>query len=751
MKKSAIMVIILGLLTFGTAFGQLQTDQNVELGFGGVAFAGATSPIRYQLSSPGLEGHATLRINIPFIGDFENATALVYDIPVYFNGGISSGSTQIDLDEQLPFPSKIKYTLYDAASTVRLEGDVLLTKLIPYYAVQPTIGIVSDHPEDYEYLSAVGDVVRLTQSELRGNYLDSFEIIILTGLDSPTLLDRQIDDLKLWVEQGGKLIVAETRFEAPLLNQFTSLKRLRPVAFGYMDVSREIEMYSKIDLASADTVLSVAFSGDKFVDHFQIELGQFIVLGFAPTEDALMGKDVAIAFMKGIIMDHSQGAEKYEKENEIFSLAELKTIPGAIAPSIPIMLIFLGLYVVLIGPVTYILLKKKNKIGNYWIFVVILSIFAVVTIFGYGTLKGYQGRFINVISFTQISRQGTAKVQNYFGIKGTEQDLIIDLPDSGYRVIADDFYTAGESVYARYELDNSPRIIFENISKWSVKLLENHESFDTDYRSQIFYLDAENLKSQFTNQSKWNLKDAILFTGNRVFLLGNIRAGETIFIEKSIEEGAEFNVAGGSYEVNRKLFGDKFYESASTYQKSLMVNSLINGGIHSDTIRLVAWSDDQSKIELRIEGQKAPVAQVNTIFLPVELKYLKGTPIELTGRTLKVDLIQSSGLIFNEFDRSISGPPGEIEIDVIVPRNLENSVLKIDRSLGAEVDLSGYNLMVLNWLEDRYISIINEKATFNSEDLKAFLSSDGRLKLKFEFFEERHIPFPEISVTGVAK
>ena len=419
------------------------TQARITLSNDGGDFTGVLSATTYSSPSP---ARTTALSVLPWS----------YKEPVTLPHGAKKNFTlTVPFYESPQVPTGIIATLSNNA------GKVIVSQTTPAYAFDPgalVIGILSDQPPQgagFSPLTSVSlpDASRSIQAtSLSANTLpttaeelDVFDMIVLEDFSSSALNAAQFAALQTWVNRGGALIeIGGQQWQRtlhalpasllPLTLQGTDTlapgTALLPVGAPTL---KDIGQAGPTSLSQALTIsaASLPAPGDRRLQAFssidtvlssgasplivQARQGQGLIyyLAFDPATEPLSHWAGAIALWKGLLLRALGDQTLFPNVAPRYSSGPgelvlrgglLQTLqPGTLFPGWILVVLLLG-YLVLIGPVRYIVIKRLNR--PRWSWRIVLSTAVVFALLAYGFAFNQKEASINSVSLVQLNQGG---------------------------------------------------------------------------------------------------------------------------------------------------------------------------------------------------------------------------------------------------------------------------------------------------------------------------------------------------------
>ena len=335
------------------------------------------------------------------------------------NAGSSSYAALVDL----PTGSRKRYVLYAQPSifgralgvslvadgTTLASTDVPVTTHDPYQSV---IGVVAEEPGPLvaALSSALADprvatpaVVPLAPEDLpaRVEAWSSIDRLVWQDVDTGRLQPEQLTALRTWLGLGGRLIILGGSTGSTTLGSLPDdLLPFRPN--GTVDASAEdVEQLlgGTVDVTRAvpalgGTLLSgtvLGRSGDAVIAAERtIGQGRTTIIGLDPTTDGIAGTPAAQAlWRRAMPLAFSAVVNPLTLPDDSGIVGALNNLPAVGLPPIEQLFVLLVAYIVLIGPINYLVLRRLDRREWAWITMPVLIVVFSVGAFGLGrALKG---------------------------------------------------------------------------------------------------------------------------------------------------------------------------------------------------------------------------------------------------------------------------------------------------------------------------------------------------------------------------
>ena len=494
--------------------------------------------------------------------------------------GGTQGRTRFSVAVDLPTDSRKTYVLHAQppafGRNVKVElvsgGTTVASADVAYLAhdsSQLIVGVVAERPQgiigeldlDPSINGAAPAIVSLGIADLpeRVEGWTTLDRLIWQDVDSNLLTDAQLDALRGWIAGGGRLIVAGGTAGIGTLSGFPDdLIPFRPTATVDIAPASIAGLVGPLPVDAVDLPAyagdlgvgrALATSGDRVVaGQLDYGNGSVTLLGFDPTTSWLASGNEVESMWRRFLPNRTGGGPIITSDdsqivnavNQLASLA-LPPIGGLIA--------ILGGYILLIGPINYLVLRRLDRRELAWVTMpVLIAIFAVVA-YGFGTALRGNDLILNEVAIVRGApgaTEGTAQV--YFGIYSPSRSTYqIRVPGGALLAapISGDFVIGGGGVDQGLldVVQGDPSLIRDlAVGFSSLRTIRAESATTVPLIEASLELNGGLLSGTVRNRSEVELERVTVVLGGSVAVIGDI-------------------AAGGEKEVKLRLTGNAFFES----------------------------------------------------------------------------------------------------------------------------------------------------------------------------------------------
>jgi hypothetical protein len=551
----ALLFSIFGQFLLAYAQSGTGLDVTAKLGFDGFCKDNSWLPVHVEVENKGSDLNTTVQVT-------------------YKNGG--GGNTGTSLDLLLPANSRKEFFLYiypqgflRSMHVSLLSGNRVIKKIdLPITCLARenlVFGVLAGDPSTYDVLNEVKPltgfvrVAQLTTVDLPANpqAWRSLDALIVSDIDTARLTPEQIQALKSWLGAGGRLLIV-----GGLQWQGTTagLKDLLPVHVNRtMTVSGLPELQTYVQdstLAEAETVLAVGelengaqvlVEQDRIPVLVQRQIGAGTVYYFAadPAVQPL-SKWSGMSGLYDHLLSFRVPTPPWDNGGQAFGVYDvnqaLATIPELGLPSVFHICGLLVLYVIIIGPLHYFVLRRIKRRELAWI--TIPGLVVVFTGMAYSSGLLYRGTtpILNRLAVVQAwDGVDQARVYSLVGIyspvrarydlEATDDFMIAPAAGGDTNLQANNDWSAlfqGETMVM-------PDVHIEIGGMKPVAVEGNLPALAIDH-DLVITLDETKpmLSGTILNKSNYTIRDAFLVTPGQWTRLGDIAPGASESIDLSL-------------------------------------------------------------------------------------------------------------------------------------------------------------------------------------------------------------------------
>ncbi|MFF2177173.1 hypothetical protein ACFVT8_11995 [Lysinibacillus sp. NPDC058147] len=694
-------------------------------------------------------------------GNYSNADAFAF-----FEGSIEKGKKVAyegtkQLQANFLDPSSVFiYTLTDKSD--RLSAFLRLSQLTPQNNVEVfNLNQIKDYtlPEDPQGFAMAN-------------------VIVIDEIAIADLSQKQQESLLKWVQNGGTLLVGAANqvnttagifkdyLPLTLSEQMTSVSAdsLSKLSGG-KTFTQPISIYEATENTGSIPLLT---DNNKILaSKKKVGSGEVIQTAFSLGDQPLASMDGYPALManllniqkisqQGMVIHGQSPVEQVSNElrnvNELFPSFEV---------SVSYMLIVIILYILIIGPILYFILKKIDKREHAWWIIPAISIVLSIALFIFGAKDR--------IGQPQIQQSAFYKVNEDSSLNGYYVESILTNRSGDFVVNADKDTSAlalrnsnnfagtredlHEISYVR-ENANGSTLTLRDLSYWSVQSFAGKTSAQNIGKMDIdITLKNEKLTGTIKNNFPFALKDVTLISGIKEVKLGDIEANGTLKVDKELKSTVLQKPSDlTSYNYNN--FPSKKEEvnpSRIERMKDLAIPLVEN----DKKPVITAWADQAiAGVELETSASMSPISY---FIQPFEGKVELSGPFTMKRNNFTYSANQLSPNSYAEkVDEQLNNwrlSDGLYEVSIAMPDNFMNSVQTLNELTVSNKDIDRMQLSIWNNETKNYEPLVDTKQVF-TDNIKKYFNDNDELLIEVKYGPDQtgeETKLPDVELKGVAK
>lgn len=559
-------------------------------------------------------------------------------------------------------------------------------------------GVVSSEPAVWTFLEQAGPagapatVALLEMSDLpeAGAAWDALDVLVFNNVDSARLTPAQQDALRGWVGLGGTLVITGG---AGWQSSSAAFEDLIPVAVGDVSGVPELPILEQRTgvpfrdpgpyvvaqgaLRSGEALLR---DGDNLLLARQpVGRGAVAFLALDPTQAPLLdwrGSPILWADLIAAQRDDPPWAAG--PQNPYSAYSALSSLPALQLPSTLGLLLFLGLYVMAVGPVNYFVLRRLRRRELAWITIPVL----VLLFSGLAYVTGFSLRgnevIVNQASVVYGNLDGPqARASTLMGIFSPRRaSYDVQLPgDALVRPFSRDFGDmagGGNEAAISRGADVVLQDVRVDVSGVETYVAHSYQPLPAIDGSAQLRLDGSDARLELDLQNNGDvaLTNAGALVGNTYVSLGDLQPGDRATQSQPLSGGQASALTSGSFPTGQPLSahypqilgtGD-FYSDRDVQARFQLLESfgnmsgpprpLTSSSLPQGAVTLIAWSE-APQLEVALPGFDRGVQhQATTLYfleLPIESVLASGQGVRVPPALLEVQIDIQPGAYIGGF------------------------------------------------------------------------------------------------------
>ncbi|MEW5706404.1 MAG: hypothetical protein AB1743_06360 [Actinomycetota bacterium] len=596
--------------------------------------------------------------------------------------GITSHLYQqkVDLGHQtrkrLLFNTQLNYFGNSRIEAAFISNDEVLVKAVASYLEIPPnhkiiIALLDQDSNRQFFKDIASDQTNLKISYMepqdlpfRDGSLSTVSSIVISGVSTSSLTKEQRSAILNWVASGGHLTVCGgsdwRKSTSGLPEEILPIKLSgievinRPISIEHLtgkigDIDNEASMPVPLALASRNTGKVTASSGDvPLIITRNFGLGKVDWVALDLTVEPFTSWRDNSKFWNHLsqtpIEQEAQGVAHFDSFGNIGGA--ISSIPAMDLPSLSWLIPYLMLYIILIGPINYFILKRKGR--KELLLVTIPAIILIFSLSSFTYAYGKKGGEIIVNQIDIIERfpdTGISKARSLFGVfSPSKRTYDISLPSNSS--------VTGMPVPGPLTPDNPsgrtliiedgsrPMVKRMSLGMWSMRNLQMERYAETSpnlYGAVTFH--ENELIISLDNRSKDEFNNVAVIVGGSAWDIGKIQPAKTLRITRNLKSRTIINPMQSS--LGYRIYEPKMQPGNRERRDETIMAETINhifgyqGEKLPKTPVLIAWLDKPSE-RIGVIGEHPRVAGKTVLISPLEVRFgdILTVPLGILNRRL---------------------------------------------------------------------------------------------------------------------
>jgi hypothetical protein len=684
MRKVLVLIFLFTFFLWPTPpylLAASSLEMTAQPGFGGRFKYGEWLPVFVELTNSGPDVLGEIRVTIA------NQTGQIdFTAPADLATGARKRFTLYILPNNFSRSAKVEFvSAGEALLTQQLKLAVIPNDRYVIGAVMGSQeGVATVNPPQLLGRRERADVINLTLANLPEHHEGwrMLNALILNDVDTSSLTPAQSTALSRWIAEGGRLIVGggggtgrtlaglpaeiqpvtlinQVEVESlPGLERYANEAILVPGPFLLAQVQPASQAAILLDntadanQTSANNPLPLIVEmpfGTGQVDFIALDLSQspFTAwVGVTDFAEALLSPGAA--WPQNLPTDVA--AQQMSDSQLYYALTNL---PALDLPSIRFLGLLLVGYILLVGPINYLVLRWRDRLAWAWVTIPIITL--IFSGLAYGIGLGLRGSdiIVNQISIIEMSQAGqTERAQTYVGIFSPRRQsynievgaetLLRPLGQGNYDPWSGSVTTGGSMQVVQ---TNPARLQGLTVDQWSMQSFAA-ETSSREEPGLVIQLSAgrDSLAGQVINQSSVTWEDVIVLFNAKFQKLGNLAPGQKADFRLDFKDGSPV-MGFGSY----MLYQDQFNQPNGpnreiTFKQSVLDSTVFNGSRPdlSENPVLIAWQKNHSPLDIRLENYQISTQATTLLYHPLALQ-VEGSKVVIPPGFSHIDLLSTSG------------------------------------------------------------------------------------------------------------
>ncbi len=461
-------------------------------------------------------------------------------------------------------------------------------------------GLLSDHPESLHMLDMGGKsvdydnrhyTIKLQDLSLSdfGEYLSDLRILVIDDFDTSAFSEREITAIKNWVEQGGLLMLGTGAYADRVLSGFKNDDMIA-VTPGE---SYEIDLVNDNSLKTVnDLQYTNGFSITGYNCVYASYGGGGVFVSPYSYSDLIGNTEQSILVIQETFKAAFASTPNFLNafENIRINQYDLEHIQAYMEKPARtgswVVAIIMIIYVVVVGPILYLILKGMNKREKIWVIIPCMSLIFLGFIFLISISVRVKGLVLK--SFSIVDMDKGIEEAYIFGYNPSPKEWSVNVDSRFYTGtgVGSDSYSAGENADVSIKIDQKTKLSYTPSTPFDtcgfiVDSRSNVEgdidaelSFDPDkyfnFGTDSDYGTSEktagSIDGKVTNNTGVDFDYLLISVGDYYQLVENVKNGACTNVDIVSDRNTSYGTYGGgniSIGAANQAYRDKNYDKSS--------------------------------------------------------------------------------------------------------------------------------------------------------------------------------------------
>lgn len=591
---------------------------------------------------------------------------------------------------------------------------------------------------------------------------DMIDYLVIDEFAVSDLPDPTQQAILQWVQQGGRVIVGSSgSVDAELgnLSEYLPLELGNSIEATVPGLEKPVPAIEAT--AKEGAAVKLQKDGQVFAATQLVGTGSLTQLSFSLGDETVSAQKGYSQMMSNFFPTSSNAYNSMGGQSILdymsYEVGDVNELFDSFAVSRPFILAIILLYILLIVPVLYIVLKKKDKREYAWFIIPGVALLTSIGLFAYGAKDR--------IGNPQIQQTGFFEVDVDSGLNGYYVNSLLSNRGGNYQFTAPSSTTmtyrmasefSGTQPYLSAMIEKGAatnQMTLRDMRYWSVEsimgqsYIENSGDFTIDLE-----VAEERISGTIRNNFPFALEDVSIWTGTRLLDLGDLNPQQELSVDEKIQSAVLSPAAAIGQSYGYMPIAD-LKELEKARRQTLLSTSYEQMSQNGKTPYVIAYTKD-AIVPITLENQRASVDSIHLIAQSFKPKLSLSGEITLNADALGMEL---TGTSTNAYSENVSSDPylyyleeGEYDMIYTLPEDIEK-----DKSAWDELSVitSGQSLSVsiLNTDTGNYEEIADSNKKF-TDTAKNYVGPEGTIKLKLKMSMNSGNPevvVPKVKLKGV--
>lgn len=424
------------------------------------------------------------------------------------------------------------------------------------------------------------------------------------------------------------------------------------------------------------------------------------------------------------------------------------------------------IYFLLVGPLLYFALKRKDKREYSWWIIPSIAILTSVAIFAYGARDRLAKPQVHQMSFYEMQEDGM--MNGYF------VETLLSNRSGDYKLVAGEGTTlsswtgqsfSGNQMNTRMKAiiegePENPTMTLRNVGYWSTSSIIGQSTVEATGKLLVnIENNSELISGTIENTFPFPLTNVQIWTGAKQIDLGDLDAGETLQVNEQHKAGillpakSTMGGSGGYYGgTPMGMTSEKLPEERKRAIKQAFDMYLMNQPLKTPVVIAIS---KEPIVPITVEGERAELDATNLLIQPFESSTLFKGEFTLPFDSFELEVYSDKGLYSERTPGQVNEwymENGEFIYLATIPQNItdEPPVWKELAIKNTVANVMTYE--ILNQKTGEFEPVTDSRASF-TENIADYISKEQTIELRINKQDSTgndYTKVPEVELTGEA-
>ncbi|MEG6522682.1 hypothetical protein [Desulfotomaculum sp. 1211_IL3151] len=588
------------------------------------------------------------------------------------------------------------------------------------------------------------------------------DIIIVDDVAVKELTEKQLTTLKDWVSLGGILLISDGAgtYAGEILADISPVRAEKQavvtsdlgglqVVNGNMTVTTGKLMNGEVLAQVKDTILVASR-----------DLGKGRIIYSAIPLENLTSESARVWPLIFNMADGSNrvdvkvqmAREKRNMGNDMLVHASTY-LPQIKTPPVPQVALAWGVYVIIIGPVLYLILKRRDRRDWMWWIIPICALVTTSVVYFMSPAQRINAPISQTLSLVEIldnqraEINATASFVSPFGgdlkVEGNKEAVI--LPTNFYG-------NSQKSPSIGYHMQAAPVITFPGVEYWSMRQAKA-TAFKKDMGSIEGNLTLENgyITGKIENKTGLDLRDCRIILGGRSLTLESIPAGGFVTVKQSLSKWP--NSLGPNEFRDLLVAPSKPGQEDNFIRERQMVDAIpgfSTAGSNNQPV-FYGWSEESlGMFKIVTEKENAKDYHLTLVTQQLKLNISEEGNIQLPAGMYRPKMIESRGA-YNETPLGFTLYEGKIVLGIDLVWPLNEQKLQVLEIVWPEQTNKNLVTKIYDQQNNQWVDVPSQGLRLTADQVAHYTAS-GQVRVQVEKIsglgQPDRVELPAISVKG---